>query len=914
VTVKYLTTVVLALLVLLAGVASADWVSGPIFSDGAAGVTVNPIANKLYVPMYQGVSLAVIDALTGENIGVQVDNGPSGVAFNPVTNKIYVTCDMSNYVDVIDAATNQRIAQVNVGIYFSDIVLNPLTNKIYVRDAGPGYPDTGCIAVIDGATNSVQKLYPGAYPMALAINPVTNKIYVASYHSLLTVIDGATNNMTQIALGDSVPHGISINPVTNKIYVSVSDAQEDTAQGTIAVVDGDDNSVTLVPITSGFPYDCPVVSPTYNKAFVATAYHSLSVLDAANNVTTVATDSMPLSPAINSLTNKVYIPNYFGSNVTVYNTAAEMSENLEIGDRPEQVAVNPLTNRAYVSSSIWGVKTIVGTGGEAATTPLGNAPCAVAFDPVWGFAYICSDNGDCVTIVEEATGDTTHMPTGSSPVAVAADPSIGKAFVANNGTNTVTVIDLIHWDTATVTTGYAPAAVAVNPATHRAYVANYASSSLTEIDGVTLATRTFGTGTHPSAVCVNPTTNRIYVLNYGDATVFRLDAETGDTTTIRYTGADPRAMALNPFTNRLYVANGSGGTITEIDCASETPSHFAISGTLVAVAVDQFTNKVYFADYTSNQVKVFAPDSGRVTATIDVGAGACALALDPVSNRLFVANYFDNSVSVIDCATNHAVWFNAGTAPEAVGVDPVTGIAISANYGNSTITTLYPGDEYGGGITVSLSGLPGDTTTSARPLLTGTGKCRQSPNRTKMLGVIGRTLNQPFNWTQTTGGAGTDSISWNWTWGSDSLNWGENFLVLAALDCFATSTNTRGPGTPACGQKLVQPVYRVKVFTGVETGPGASRDRQVTLSVAPNPAHSRISVSYTLPQSGPVSLKLYDASGRLARTLVNAAQNPGRYSVPLDPTAGENSLLSPGVYFVKLKSGDCRITKKLILE
>ena len=904
--------IVIAVLLAAAGSVHADYVSGSIFSGGAFGVTVNPIANKLYVPIYRSNSLAIIDALTGENSGVPVDSDPSGVAFNPVTNRIYVTCDFSDYVDVLDAATEQRIAQVNVGQYFSDIVLNPLTNKVYVRNAGPGGNDTGCIAVIDGATNSVQKLYPGRYPVAFAVNPVTNKIYVASFYDRLTVIDGATNAMTHIALGDSVPQGITINPVTNKIYVSLCNAQEDTARGTVAVVNGDDNSVTLVPVTSGFPSGGAVVSPTYDKAFVPTAYHFLSVLDAANNVTTVATDSWPFAAAINSLTDKVYVPNYAGSSVTVYNTSGETSENLAIGDRPEQTAVNPLTNRTYVSSSHFGVKTIVGTGGEAATTPLGNAPCAVAFDPVRGFAFVCSYNGDCVTVVEEATGDLTVMPTGSSPVAVATDPCLGKAFVVNSYGNSVTVVDITSWDTATVAVGYSPSAVAVNTATHKAYVANYVSGTVTEIDGITLATRVFGVGTHPNALCVNPATNRIYVVNNGDNTITRIDAGTGNTATINYTGVDPRAIAANPFTNKLYVANYT--TLTEVDCAAETVSHYAVGGTLVAVAVNQFTNKVYFADYTSNQVKVFDPDSGTVTSTIDVGAGPSALALDPVNNQLFVANYFDNSVSTIDCATNHAAWVNAGVSPAAIGVDPVTGIAISANRGDNTITTLTPASEYGGGITVSLTGLPGDTTTYARPALTGTGKCRQSPNRTKMLGVIGHSLNQPFKWTETTGGAGTDSVSWNWTWDTDSLNWGENFLVLAALDCFATSTNTRGAGTPACGEKRVVPVYRANTFTGIETRPATPSDRLLTLSVAPNPAHDRITVSYTLPQSGPVSLNLYDASGRLARALAGSAQTQGQHSVLLYPTAGDKAPLSPGIYFAKLVAGADRLTKKLVIE
>ena len=35
----------------------------------------------------------------------------------------------------------------------------------------------------------------------------------------MTVIDGATNKTTTVAVGDG-PHALAVNPVTNKIYVA----------------------------------------------------------------------------------------------------------------------------------------------------------------------------------------------------------------------------------------------------------------------------------------------------------------------------------------------------------------------------------------------------------------------------------------------------------------------------------------------------------------------------------------------------------------------------------------------------------------------------------------------------------------------------------------------------------------------
>jgi hypothetical protein len=58
-------------------------------------------------------------------------------------------------------------------------------------------------------------------------------------------------------------------------------------------------------------------------------------------------------------------------------------------------------------------------------------------------------------------------------------------------------------------------------------------------------------------------------------------------------------------------------------------------------------------------------------------------------------------------------------------------------------------------------------------------------------------------------GAGTDSLTWLFNWGSDSLIAGENFIVLQPLESDAGTTNNHGLGTPFAGNRTVVPVYRV---------------------------------------------------------------------------------------------------------
>ena len=82
----------------------------------------------------------------------------------------------------------------------------------------------------------------------------------------------------------------------------------------------------------------------------------------------------------------------------------------------------------------------------------------------------------------------------------------------------------------------------------------------------------------------------------------------------------------------------------------------------------------------------------------------------------------------------------------------------------------------------------------------------------------------------------------------------------------------------------------------------------------PNPFNPSTVISYQLPKSGNVLMKVYDALGREVVTLVNEMQQAGTYRV--DFNGGQSNghgQLSSGVYLYTLKVGDFVQTKKMIL-
>lgn len=77
----------------------------------------------------------------------------------------------------------------------------------------------------------------------------------------------------------------------------------------------------------------------------------------------------------------------------------------------------------------------------------------------------------------------------------------------------------------------------------------------------------------------------------------------------------------------------------------------------------------------------------------------------------------------------------------------------------------------------------------------------------------------------------------------------------------------------------------------------------------PNPFNPSTVISYAIPHTGHVILRIYDITGQEISTLVDGIQNSGRYSIEWNATH-----LSSGVYVYSLTAGDFRESKLMMLE
>jgi hypothetical protein len=110
-------------------------------------------------------------------------------------------------------------------------------------------------------------------------------------------------------------------------------------------------------------------------------------------------------------------------------------------------------------------------------------------------------------------------------------------------------------------------------------------------------------------------------------------------------------------------------------------------------------------------------------------------------------------------------------------------------------------------------------------------------------------------------------------------------------------------------------IYYVQpLLSGIEDGdllniPGAVALKQNY----PNPFNPSTEIGYTVLDRGNVELNVYDAAGKLVKTLVNGSKEANSYTVVWDGTDNAGQTVSSGVYVYTIKVGDYSESKSMIL-
>jgi hypothetical protein len=113
------------------------------------------------------------------------------------------------------------------------------------------------------------------------------------------------------------------------------------------------------------------------------------------------------------------------------------------------------------------------------------------------------------------------------------------------------------------------------------------------------------------------------------------------------------------------------------------------------------------------------------------------------------------------------------------------------------------------------------------------------------------------------------------------------------------------PVTMVSGNIFVTPT------SGVAGGPGL---HYALLQSFPNPFRNAATIQYSIAQSDFVTIRVFDAAGRMVKTLVDQfVDMPGRHAVTWDGRSDSGAQLPTGVYFYEMRAGGFNAMRKMIL-
>jgi len=80
----------------------------------------------------------------------------------------------------------------------------------------------------------------------------------------------------------------------------------------------------------------------------------------------------------------------------------------------------------------------------------------------------------------------------------------------------------------------------------------------------------------------------------------------------------------------------------------------------------------------------------------------------------------------------------------------------------------------------------------------------------------------------------------------------------------------------------------------------------------PNPSSGALRLRFGLASPGLADLAIFDAAGRRVRTVAHGGYGPGVHSVAWDGRDASGGRAAPGLYFVRLKTGEATFQRRII--
>jgi len=260
--------------------------------------------------------------------------------------------------------------------------------------------------------------------------------------------------------------------------------------------------------------------------------------------------------------------------------------------------------------------------------------------------------------------------------------------------------------------------LSVDPAAHRLFVSH--GTQIVVIDTTTdKIVGEIGDVTGVHGVTLGKDLGLGFTANGGEDTVGTVDLATLKTIRKVKAGKDPDTIAYDPVHHNVYAFNKGDGMATVFEAKSGAPvATFALGGIPQATVVDAQRGRVYVNLQDKNAIAVIdtATHQLKDTWSIEPGENQSGLAIDLVNQRLFVG--CRNKLMVMVDATSGKVLATVpiGAGVDASGFDPGTMLAFSSTGGDGTVTIAHEDSPSKLTVVQTLATKPGARTMTVDPL------------------------------------------------------------------------------------------------------------------------------------------------------------------------------------------------------
>lgn len=894
-----ITSIVCILILLCLSLSQAD-----IFIDtiplntppGIANIAVNPMTNKIYVTNPKDSNLIVIDGKTKSQKIIPILPNAKAIGINHITNQVMVACstgyNTAGFLFIIDGAT-EELTKMTVGKNPRDIIVNPITNQIFVVNNENNYNGPSTITQLDGTTYERTDIPLAAEPLTGSLNPLTNKLYLAdqeSFNHALMEVD-LTNNQIDTIEVHELPAYLSVNPVTNMIYVP--------CDGAFRIVDGSNKVSSAIGVMGRGDDKVTAVNPATNRVFRGTD-RGAGVYNPATSKTISVKAKWVNSIVANAATNKAY---FSGRNVTILDGKNNDSSYTQFTVETRDVAVNPITNKIYFVSNDHfnpAIYVMDGSSNESCSPVKSRKEFQIIKDPLSNYIYQFFTNESYMIKTDILSGNSTRINTNTILKVCRINP-ITKTL-CNAKDSTLEIIDLTTGKIkATIQTDYPTHTFEVNPFTNSAYAIGKHTADSSYIIKMNLEsfskTVTLLPGSLNHLKADEQSCKLFAILKNRDPeqndTLMEID---GNNLSLVRTPlvAKVSSFEINPVNNSITFIQWSGSLIlTYHRDSGEQTKAFTTTHISAASGSNKISGELYIIQddvtnaYDSALVTII-DTTGAVDSKIAIAPFPRHITVNPITNKIYISHSNvrndSSTITVIDIASKHRSTFKAYKEQTFLEIDPVHNVLYSVNEDNTLYKTVVS-PQYQTKLATNLS-LATNVVMVPKPTLSGTivDGLVTTPTTASRVLCKKYTHSSTWNTVEMNESSGTE---WQWEWGSDTLQFGLNYIQAVPLNALSSSINMCGRSSLFTGNSTIIPLFRI-ADNEVSTMPQKSSNALTQhMAIRDNVLH------FNVTQKSNVTINIINLRGQLISTLMNTTQYAGDHNISLDKLS-----LSKGLYFI----------------